>query len=352
MKFITYKQYWEYVKNRNLKALSDQEERYQIAKEKDIYNEKKVKQIDKKHDKVFRNVLSRKKEMANFLNQFLDLQEYIKEENIIACPTDFITKSYEMRQSDIIYRLKDKPIYFLVEHQSTVDKEMLLRIWEYVGEIVKKEKFVPKNNFIKDSIYPVVIPIVIYTGNQRWNAKTNFAQKQYQSIEYHQYEINVEYNLIDLHDYTFEELLDKKSLLGSILIMEKCKKQEELEMYANKIIDTIVDDERQNIQSEIIYMTMLPYVKKEKLDEILEKIKEKEEISMSPLTKMMLDLEIESERRGEKRGEKRGVEKGKIEKIREIVKNMQQLGETEDKILMYIGISKEELDEIREVLVN
>ena len=39
MKFITYKQYWEYVQNRNLKALSDQEERYQIAKEKDIYNE-------------------------------------------------------------------------------------------------------------------------------------------------------------------------------------------------------------------------------------------------------------------------------------------------------------------------
>lgn len=65
---------------------------------------------------------------------------------------------------------------------------------------------------------------------------------------------------------------------------------------------------------------------------------------MSPLTKMILDLEI--------KGEKRGIAQGRLEVIKETVKNMLQLGETEDKIVKYIGISKEELKEIKGNLTN
>lgn len=230
------------MQNNSLRGLAETEGKYQIPETKEKYPEKRLKEIDKKHDKIFRNVLSRKNEVAKFLNQFLNLQERIQEEDIIAYPTDFVTKRYETRQSDIIYKLKDKPVYFLIEHQSTIDKEMALRIWEYVGEIIRKEKM--RTNLLKkDVIYPIVIPIVIYTGSQKWTAKTNFAQKQYQSRLYKKYQIDLEYNLISVHDYTFEELLEKRTLLGSILLMEKCKSKRELEMYAKKIIETIEDCE-------------------------------------------------------------------------------------------------------------
>lgn len=343
MKFITCKQYWEYMQNNSLRGLAETEGKYQIPETKEKYPEKRLKEIDKKHDKIFRNVLSRKNEVAKFLNQFLNLQERIQEEDIIAYPTDFVTKRYETRQSDIIYKLKDKPVYFLIEHQSTIDKEMALRIWEYVGEIIRKEKM--RTNLLKkDVIYPIVIPIVIYTGSQKWTAKTNFAQKQYQSRLYKKYQIDLEYNLISVHDYTFEELLEKRTLLGSILLMEKCKSKRELEMYAKKIIETIEDCEAKKEQVEVIYATLLPYIDKEIANKILQKLKEREVISMSPLTKMILDLEI--------KGEKRGIAQGRLEVIKETVKNMLQLGETEDKIVKYIGISKEELKEIKGNLTN
>lgn len=46
---------------------------------------------------------------------------------------------FEDRRSEIIYKLKEKPVYFLLEHQSTIDKNMPLRIWEYIGEIMRRE---------------------------------------------------------------------------------------------------------------------------------------------------------------------------------------------------------------------
>ena len=43
---------------------------------------KEIKEIDKKHDKMFRKILSGRTEMAKFLNDFLPLKEKIKEKYI------------------------------------------------------------------------------------------------------------------------------------------------------------------------------------------------------------------------------------------------------------------------------
>lgn len=216
MKFITCQQYIEYLKSKESTQLKEKDVVYQFTKSKE-------KPYHKEPAKMFRNVLSQKKEMVNFLNQFLNLKEKIKKEQIIPYHANFVT------QSDIIYRLKDKPIYFLVEHQSTMKQDMHSRIWEYIGEIMRKESIVQKTYLRKDKVYPVVVPIIIYTGAEKWKLPTSFAQNQYQSSQYKRYQSNLEYNLIDVQDYSMEELLEKNTLLASIMIIEKCKiKKEEL----------------------------------------------------------------------------------------------------------------------------
>lgn len=90
----------------------------------------------------------------------------------------------------------------MVEHQSTIDKDMVLRMWEYIGKIVRKERM---SYYIPNGDYPIIVPFVIYTGYQKWNAKTNFAQRQYQAKEYRKYQNNLSYNLISVQDYTFEK---------------------------------------------------------------------------------------------------------------------------------------------------
>lgn len=79
---------------------------------------------------------------------------------------------------------------------------MARRILEYIIEIMRMEDTL--ENKLKSEIYPIVVPIVIYTGVQKWKANTNFANKQYQTLNYKRYKINFEYNLIDINDYTSE----------------------------------------------------------------------------------------------------------------------------------------------------
>ena len=179
MKFIKYKQYIEYRYSNEFIQLREEGIEYKIETIENNYNENQLKEIYKKHDKTFKNILGRKKEIIKFLNDFLNLKKEIKEAQIIQCSTEFITRRYKNRHPDLLYRLKNKPVYFLIEHQSTVDKDMPLRILEYIGEIVRKDIDNHKNR--KEIKYPIVVPIVIYTGYRRWNAKINFAHNQYRS---------------------------------------------------------------------------------------------------------------------------------------------------------------------------
>ena len=357
VKFITYRQYTEYLKNTTMQ-IKEKGINYSILNTKD-----EIKEVDKEHDKMFRSILGRKNEMAKFLNQFLEIREKIEEKQIIQCHTDFITKQYKDRHSDLIYKIKNKPIYFLIEHQSTIDQEMSLRIWEYVGEIIRTESITQENYLRKDKIYPVIVPIVIYTGFQKWNAKTNFAQKQYNSENYKKYKIDLEYNLIAVQDYTFEELLEKGTLFASIMIMEKCKTKQELILQMDKVIEIMNDARDKEALSEIINYVVAPRIGRKTANEMLKKIKEKEELGMSPLTKMLFEWEreIKEEKenaqkagraegiaRGIAEGRKEGRKEGILETAKKMIQRNMELKEIEE----ITGISKKELENIKLMLAK
>ena len=329
MKFITRLDYLEYRKKCLDKTLEEEKSQYILEISK---REKWDEEIDKKHDKIFKVILGQKREMTKFLNQFLNLRETLKEEQLIQCSTEFITKRYKSKYTDILYRLKEIPIYFLVEHQSTVDRKMIERMGTYVGEIMRKEK--------SNGLYPIVVPIVIYTGSSKWTAKTKFMEKQYQEENYSEYQINLWYNLVAVRDFEFEKLAEKNTLLSAIMIIEKCKTQEELLEQVEKIIENRKQDKDKEIFLEIICNIVYPYLGKKMTDKILGKIEKREEKSMSLLKEMMLDLAI------------RGEAKGKLETVKKTVENMLNLGESEDKIIKYTGISKEELENIKKMIVN
>ena len=89
------------------------------------------------HDKLFRDLLNNKEEMKDFLNKYLKLE--INLEDLEKYNSSFITNKYQNKESDIVYKLKNKNIFFLIEHQSKVDKTMLLRLMEYSVEIIRGE---------------------------------------------------------------------------------------------------------------------------------------------------------------------------------------------------------------------
>lgn len=361
MKFITYQDYLTCLKLRkNQSFLREESIRYKI-------NEN-AEQIDKVHDKMFRSILSQKKEMQKLLYQFIKIRDNINPVDLVQCRTDHISKKYKNTQSDIIYKLKNRPIYFLVEHQSKIDEGMAERIFDYVHEIMREE--INNIPLKKEKIFPVVVPIVIYTGFTKWKAKTDFAGRQYQSEKYKKYLIHLQYNLIAIQDYTYEELLEQKSLLAAAMILEKCKTAQELEIQAYKIIETI-SGEKEKLK-EIIINFVAKNIGREKALKILEKIEGKEETGMSPLTKMLAEMQVVAETKGMQRGMEKGIVEGiakgmkkgikegikegettgKQKAILQMVKNMLQAGETEEKIIKYTGISPNKIDEIKKEITN
>ena len=280
MQYITYEDYLKYI---STVIIKEEGEKYQFeknSKKEEKYNKEKIEKIDKVHDKTLKIVLNIKREVIKLLKGFLEIQEEIKEEEIEEYPTEFITKNYKEKRTDIIYKIKERPVYFLIEHQSTEDKEMIERIGIYVQEIMRKAKVRGK--------YPIVVPIVIYTGYKRWKAKTIFSEKQYKEKRYEEYELNLKYNLISMQDYTYEELLKKGTLFSSVLILEKCRTEEELEERLEEIIEKTKDKKDKEILEQIIKNVLQPQFGKEKTEKILEKMKEGRRVGMSPLTKCFL----------------------------------------------------------------
>ncbi len=195
--------------------------------------------------------------------------------------------------------------------------------------------------FLKEEsrgIYPIVVPVVIYTGFRKWKVPTNLAEKQYQSLNYKKYEIHLEYNLITVEDYTFEELLAEKTLFSSIMIIEKCKTKEEINTQMNKIIEVITKPKDREALAEIVSNIIEPIVGREKANKMLEKINSKEELEMSPFTKTLLDIE----HKAWKKGKKAGITQEILRMSQKMLKRNMDINEIQE----ITGLSKEEIQKL------
>lgn len=117
--------------------------------------------INNEHDKIFRKILDNKHEATNFINKTLSLK--IKEENLEKYTSSFISNDFINQESDVVYKLKDRNVFFLIEHQTKIDYSMPFRILEYENELIKSSI---DYNKLKQKRYklPLVMLIVLYTG--------------------------------------------------------------------------------------------------------------------------------------------------------------------------------------------
>ena len=193
--------------------------------------------INNEHDKIFRKILSNKQEAANFINKSLKLKKIIKSEQLEKYNGSFVTEKLQNRESDIIYKIKGKKIFILIEHQTKIDYKMPYRILEYEYELIRSEvddKTIGTRNYK----IPAVVAIVLYTGKQKRNAKKYIEEVQeklegYEEIKLAKYDVN------DVNDFSNEELIQDKSFLSKVMLIEKAKNNEELVRYLEEITTEI-----------------------------------------------------------------------------------------------------------------
>ena len=308
MQKFTYLDYLKYTKeiNKNIK-ISDVSEEYKLEK------------IHQPQDKCYKIVFDKKEEVASFINKALKLkntQYELKQEEIEIYNTNFITVNYKEKRADIVYRKKDEDIFFLIEHQSAIDYEM-----------------------------PIVYPIVLCTGKRRWNINSNFENYKLGLKRAHRVTFTG-YNLVDINDYTEEELWKENTLLSKMLLLEKAKKQKNITQYLERIIKQELTKEEMRLLMEMIYNAK--DIDFEEIKQIVEKLKNEkgDEVTMlTPLQEYVEDLN--------RRERKEGFETGKIEgektKLKKVVKNMLKNNINEKLINQITEISQKELEEIKQM---
>ncbi|MGA9407025.1 MAG: Rpn family recombination-promoting nuclease/putative transposase [Bacteroidota bacterium] len=132
---------------------------------------------DQIYKQFFSDPMMVKALLFGFLNE--DWVQNINFSTLKRLNTSYVTENLRERESDIIWRVQwnDEWLYLviLLEFQSTIDHFMVVRILSYLSllyqDIIKEDK-----NIRKNMILPPVLPLVLYNGDEPWDAPNSFRQ--------------------------------------------------------------------------------------------------------------------------------------------------------------------------------
>lgn len=180
---------------------------FKLAEESTEYNILSNKNETKLHNKLVKDILKDKEKIRKFINNFVTKNNYINEGDLVKYTNSFIERKYKPKESELVYKIKNQDIFFLIEHQSKIDISIPYRMLNYCIDIMNEWRKGKKIETIKK--YPIIIPIVIYTGDKRLKTPTNFKDKKISTSIFENYKIDFRYNLIDINKISNNELLEK-----------------------------------------------------------------------------------------------------------------------------------------------
>lgn len=171
----------------------------------------------------------------------------------------------------------------------------------------------------------------------------NFKEKQISNYVFERYKIDLEYNLIDINKISKQVLLEKNTMFGYTMFIEKSQTKEELIENLNIIIKSTKNKDKLEELADIISYLLDNVLDEDIQEEMLEKINRKVgEKEMSTL----YDRLLAENRRLIKQGKREGEREGQIK----IAKNMINKKLDDQIILETTGIKKEELEKIKNKL--
>lgn len=281
MKKFTYQEYIEYQKEISKKEEKERKE------EEEYIKEITQKRVNNPHDKIFRIYLDNREEVVKIINRKLELKRKLEKEEIEKYNSSFVNKRYENRESDVVYKKKDQKIFFLIEHQTSIDYSMPKRILEYEIEIMESN-IDHKKKMKKGEKLPAIIPIVIYTGRKKWDV-AKYIEECQEKLEGGKIPGLGSYYIIDINEYSKEELEEDELFFSKILLIEKARTEEELIEILTDIAKKIKDEKAKGELKRMIYYIYREKIGEEKTRELIEKLKEGE--SMKLAVERMLDKE-------------------------------------------------------------
>ena len=199
----------------------------------------------KQHDALVKLFLSDLKVARGFLKRYLphELQLKCDFNSVSVEPESYIDNNLKRYCSDLVYKInvssdeevESAYIYLLIEHQSTAELLMPLRMLRYQLAIIQKHVDKQAQDVLK---LPLVVPIVLYNGLKSPYPHTqDIADLFEDQVLYQQMPVG-KFRLVDLTVMSDEEL-PQHNTLSVLEIMLKHIRQRDLMLVAKSMIEAL-----------------------------------------------------------------------------------------------------------------
>jgi len=293
------------------------------------------KKIDKLYDKTFKRWISEKSEAIALSKNFLpsNISDNLDYETMTIENTSYIDASFEEHASDFVYSCRWKTaeevkISFIYEHKSYLPRFPEFQLLRYL--------YNGYNYQIKQGLQPTpIICILFYHGKEQWTKRKISDYFSLQAEQIKQYIPNFDYVLIDLDDYSDDDIMAIETgfLLRSIMLLFKHKDDNQFVLQNIKKIFIFVEEDIPKDQKETYFEMVFTYLmegftlKIEEVKQVIQKIPNNlKDKAMSTYDMLIQEGVVIGEERGLEKGLEKGLERGRLftEKI-EAVKSVLNL---------------------------
>ena len=300
--------------------------------------------IHQPHDKFIKVAFKRKEVIIDFLLANLPqrILEKLDLSSLELQDSSFVDGKFKAYASDVLVRVNsaegDGYLYFLVEHQSTSDSFIIVRLLQYIANIVnydmKRQLSVdPDRSKLK---VPAIYPFVLYSGKEKYKWPKSF------SIEVDGLPLlDLSSSLIELQGCSLEELLkSKKAALVQFLLKESWKKDFCKVLKENPQLAELINNSPYAKDALLYVIDQGKQDAKEVINAIEKLNKKIKEEVMSGLHKIEQRGEQRGIRIGEQRGEQRGIKIG----LRDAIIKLLAHGTDKVKAAEMLGLTLKKLE--------
>lgn len=117
---------------------------------------------------------------------------------------------------------------------------------------------------------PQIIPVVFYTGKDKWNAPLKIEEIQEKVIKGKKL-YNFEYILIDINNYTKEELLKRRNIISYMILLEKSRDKKESIKMLEKIFENCKNKQEIEEAKVLLNTALIPILGEEVSNNLINK---------------------------------------------------------------------------------
>jgi predicted transposase/invertase (TIGR01784 family) len=263
-----------------------------------------------------------------------DLVNLIDFDNLSHVRTTFVARDFRHVEADVVLTAPIREdaaargqkrlwLYVLIEHQSKPDQFMILRLLEYVVQLYKAQR---RRMGGRGSLLQPVLPVVFYTGLERWDAIASLAELVALGERFRPVTPHLSPLFLNLRSFRLDELAAKGGSFGSVLqlVRDRRVRVREFRGFLEQALRTL---ERMPVTERARWLDLLSYLlalvyherhaaEHRPLQEVIEASvqtdRERQEIRHVSQTIAQM-LEAKGRKQGRKEGREAGREEGRKE---------------------------------------